>query len=90
MVEKKQGQTPPSITEKWGLTLLLLWKTLNDANELAVLRAFLLELDLAVFFREQRMVTAESDIDARVEPGAALAHNDIPGNDSLAAENLDA
>jgi len=90
MVDRKQGQIPPSIAEKWGLTLLLLWDALNDADELAALRTLFLEFDLTVFLREKCVVTAEADIDPRVETGAALAHDDITGDNLLAAVNLDA
>jgi hypothetical protein len=61
---------------------------LDDADELAALRALFLEFDLAVSFCKQRVVTAEADIDARVETGATLAHEDVTGDDFLAAVHL--
>jgi hypothetical protein len=36
------------------------------------------------------MVAADADIDARMETRTALTHDDVPGDDSLATENLDA
>ena len=48
------------------------------------------ELHRAVDQREQRVVAAHADIGARVELGAALAHDDVAGDHDLAAELLDA
>src|SRR6516162_6526109 len=48
------------------------------------------ELDRAGRGGEQRMVAADADMRPRMELGAALAHDDIAGNDDLAAELLDA
>src|SRR6059036_717474 len=47
-------------------------------------------LHLAGDAREQRMVAPHADVRAGVHPGAALAHQDLPGVDALAAERLDA
>ncbi len=63
---------------------------LHDADELTVLRAFTLELDVTVLFREQRVVAADTDIDAGVETSAALTHDDVARSNLLAAKNLDA
>ena len=58
-------------------------------DEAAVL-ALVLEADLAVHEREDRVVLAHADIDARVEAGAALADDDGTGGAELAAEDLGA
>ncbi len=50
----------------------------------------LAERDLAVGKREQRMVLAHADVLARMELGAALAHDHVARFDLLAAEQLDA
>ena len=48
------------------------------------------ELDVAVGRGEQGVVLAKADIVARPELGAALAHDDVAGENLLAAELLDA
>src|SRR6476469_6245166 len=48
------------------------------------------ELDVARDEREQGVVTAAADAGARVEVGAALAHDDLTGVDQLAAVALHA
>ncbi len=47
------------------------------------------EFHLALADREQRVVAAHADAVARVPFGAALAHDDVAGNDALAARLLD-
>ena len=42
------------------------------------------------FLGEQRVVAAPADVDAGMELGAALPHDDLPGLDDLTAEPLDA
>src|SRR5690349_15048401 len=49
-----------------------------------------LELDLAVGLGEQGVVAAHADVDAGMELRAALAHQDVAGDDALAAELLEA
>src|SRR5690606_8315648 len=49
-----------------------------------------LELDHAVRDRKERIVGGAADVLAGVEPCSALAHDDVPGQDFLAAELLDA
>ena len=44
-------------------------------------------LDLAFAEREQRMVLADADAVARVPFGAALADDDVAGNNALAARS---
>src|SRR5215470_4125840 len=61
---------------------------LGDADVLVV--ALALETNVAVGGGEQRVVRAEADIDARLEAGAALAHDDAAGRHELPAEALDA
>src|SRR5207237_1675621 len=48
------------------------------------------ELHRAVHGGEDRVVAAHADIGAGVKLGAALAHDDVAGQDDLAAEFLDA
>ncbi len=84
-----------------GLFLVLLGKChaiarrasslrVDDADELPVLRTFALKLHEAVFFREQCVVTTQTNIDSRMNARAALTNNDVSSNDRLAAENLHA
>ena len=47
------------------------------------------ELNATVDQREQGVVTADTDVTARMPLGAALARDNVPGNDFLTAENLD-
>ena len=47
------------------------------------------ELNTTVDQREQGMVPADTDIAAGVPLGAALARDNVAGNDLFAAENLD-
>src|SRR6185437_7124225 len=62
----------------------------DHMHHAAALGAFDRKLHLAVDQREQSVVAAESDTDARVELGAALAHDDVAGFDDLAAVQLHA
>src|SRR5262249_26135305 len=50
----------------------------------------LFEAHVAVRRGEQREVAAQADVLARVEPSAALAHQDRPGRNPLSGEALDA
>ncbi len=59
-------------------------------HELAVLGSFLVEPDLAIAFRKQRVVAPDADVYARVKVSATLAHDDVARQYLLAAENLDA
>ncbi len=59
-------------------------------HELAVLGSFLVEPDLAIAFRKQRVVAPDADVYARVKVSATLAHDDVARQHLLAAENLDA
>src|SRR5437899_3373004 len=60
------------------------------AHGLARVLAFHRILHLAGDAREQRMVAPHADVRAGMHLGAALAHQDLPGIDALAAERLDA
>ena len=51
---------------------------------------FALELHVTVYQRENRVVAAETDIGAGLPTGAALADDDVAGNDRLAAVFLHA
>ncbi len=56
---------------------------LNDRNDrdLAAVLAVILEADLAVDLREQRVVLAETDVQAGLEAAALLPHEDRPAGD---------
>src|SRR5215475_16020420 len=58
--------------------------------DLVARAAVVLELHDAVDERVDRVVRAEADVPARVPFGAALADDDVPGHDLLAAVLLDA
>ena len=60
----------------------------DDVDGLAT--ALLAELDGAGRRGEQRVVATTADVDAGVEVGAALPHQDLAGLDDLPAETLDA
>ena len=60
-----------------------------DADEAAV-RAVILELDRAVDLREQRVVLAEADVEAGLEPAAALADQNRSAGHQVAVVALDA
>ena len=62
----------------------------QDTHELAVLRAFSLKLDVAVFLGKQRVITADANINARMKACTALAHEDVASQYFLAAIPLDA
>ena len=49
-----------------------------------------IKLYYAIRQREERIISADADIAARVKPGAALAHNDVAGANGLTAVDLDA
>src|SRR5437764_13572191 len=61
----------------------------DDRDERTPAEAFT-KLHRALFEREQGVIAAHADPVARVELGAALAHDDVAGNHDLAAELLDA
>jgi hypothetical protein len=67
-----------------------LWNVsaLYDTHVLSHLRALLLELDVPVPLREQRVIAATADVGARVESRATLANNNVAGKHFLATENL--
>ena len=52
--------------------------------------AAIAEFDDAGDFREQRVVLADADVDAGLDAGAALAHDDGAAGNQLAAESLHA
>ncbi|BBI47963.1 hypothetical protein HORIV_03840 [Vreelandella olivaria] len=60
----------------------------NDANELAVFRAFGLKLHKTVAQCEQRVVTTKANACARVETRAALTHDDVTRSRRLATEEF--
>ena len=61
---------------------------LDDADELPVFRALLLELHLAVLLGKQGVVATDADVDACVKTRATLANDDVAGNDFLAAKDF--
>ena len=61
-----------------------------DAHKLAVFSSFLVEPDLAIAFRKQRVIAPDANVKACVEASATLAHDDTARQYLLAAEDLDA
>src|SRR5208282_2848255 len=57
-----------------------------DAHDLALAAGLVIRH--AVDFRVDREIAAHPDIASRMDSRAALAHQDIPGSDRLAAVNL--
>ena len=55
-------------------------------HKLAILRALLLKLDVPVFLREQRVITSDADVPARMNGRAALPDDDIAGDHFLATK----
>ena len=66
------------------------WLFSQNTHELAIFRTFLFEFDVAVFFRKESMIPPDTDIGSCMEARTALAHDNTPGKDFLAAEFLDA
>ena len=64
--------------------------SLDNVDELTVLGAFLLELHLTVFLREQGVVATDANVYAGMESCATLTNNDIAGNNFLTAVDFDA
>ena len=62
----------------------------DNADELTVLRTFLFEFHETVFFREQRMIAADTNITARMDARAPLTNNYVSGNNALTAKHLNA
>ena len=62
----------------------------NDAHKLAVLRALLLEFNVARALREQGVITTDTDIDACMETRAALTNQNVAGNNFLPTKHFDA
>src|SRR6185436_11463842 len=81
---KKPGARPGSSEQIYPLLLGV------DAHEGMTFRALLRELDLAVLEREQRVVGAQAHVRARAHGGAALADQDVAGENAFAAELLHA
>ncbi len=75
-------------------TLLGLWEDVDEGplHELAgeTLDLLHLELHLARYESEQRVVGTALDVLARMKLGSALTENDVAGFCRLAAEDLDA
>src|SRR5215208_3747578 len=82
-----QNKAPQGGALSLQVKMILSW---NYADGLLVERALGRERHVAVHQREQRVVLADAHIRARVEPGAALAHDDGAGADQFAAERLHA
>ena len=61
----------------------------QDADHSA-LRAVILELDLSIDLRKQRVVFPETDIQSRPEPPAALTHENRSAGHDIAVVALDA
>src|SRR2546422_3259934 len=61
---------------------------LSDADELVVAPS--LEAHVSVGLGEEGVVDSDTDVEARLEARATLAHQDAPRRDELAAKSLDA
>ena len=55
-----------------------------------MLRTLALELDVAVFLGEKRVIATDANINTRVETRAALANDDVASQYGLSAVGLDA
>jgi len=64
------------------------WALLGDVDVRELTTARLVVAHDTVDEREQRVVTPEADVLARVNLGAALTHQDVAGLDLLATELL--
>ena len=64
--------------------------TRRDPHRTAATRAFDFINNGAVYLGEQGVVLANTDVEARVKLGSALAHQDIACPHALAGETLDA
>jgi len=61
----------------------------KNAHKLAIFRAFPLELDMAIFFREQSVIATNTHVYSGMEARAALANENIASQNFLAAVHLD-
>jgi hypothetical protein len=61
----------------------------TNAHKLAIFRAFPLEPDMAIFFREQGVIATNTDVYSGMEARTALANENIASQDFLAAVHLD-
>ena len=72
------------------VSLLLMILSVDDADELPVLRTLALELHKSVFLGEKCVIAAKAYVPAGVNTCATLPNDDISGNNCLAAEDFDA
>ena len=63
---------------------------LHHAYELAALRTFLFELDVAALLGEQGVVATDADVHARMETRATLANDNVARDNFLAAVDFNA
>jgi hypothetical protein len=68
----------------------MLWSALGEHHIYDAPPATLAKLDGSGSQGKQSVVPAASHVDARMEVSAALADNDLPGFDGLAAKQFDA
>ena len=61
-----------------------------DTHELTMLRTFTLELDVAVFLGEKRVIATDANVNTRVKTRAALANDNVTSQYGLPAVNLNA
>jgi hypothetical protein len=72
---------------------LVVWRLLSGDRfdgDKAAGAATVDELDAAIDFSEEGVVGAAADVEAGLNPGAALADDDGTAGDNLASEELDA
>ena len=60
------------------------------ADIFATVRTLDFKHDFAMRLSKKRMALTTTDVNARMKPGAALAHQDIAGLNELAAETFNA
>ena len=84
----RKGDEPKPAPFRQECVCVRLLRERHDVDDLAA--ALLTELDRACLEGEQRVVAATADVGAGVEVGAALADDDLAGEDLLTAEALHA
>src|SRR5262249_5398266 len=92
IIERKRGKAalPPSTRRPMAERLFGGRRRLRHHGDGGWAARRGVERDRALDEGEDGVVAAQSDIVARMELGAALAHDDVAGHDDLAAEALDA
>src|SRR5580704_10042616 len=88
-VTKRGAASRSPMRVSWGERLFGDRRRLNNRDEGAAAQS-LVEFDRAIDQREQRVIAPHADLAAGMKLGAALADDDVAGDDDLAAEFFDA